>query len=142
MFKRKRKVRYAVIGLGRISQDAVLPAFRKAQKNSELTALVSGDPKKLQVLGDHYSAPHRRLYSEFEELLEQKLVDAVYIATPNHLHRNIMETAADHGIHVLCEKPMAVSSEDCLSMIRAAEENHIRFMTAYRDWETDRKSFV
>jgi glucose-fructose oxidoreductase len=59
-------------------------------------------------------------------------VDAVYIALPNHLHREYTERAARARVHVLCEKPMAVTEEDCLAMIRAAEENEVKLMVAYR----------
>lgn len=126
------KIRYAVVGLGHIAQTAVLPAFANALDNSVLTALVSGDEKKLKTLGKKYNINKLYRYSEFEECLRNKEVDAVYIATPNFYHRNIMETAGKYGIHVLCEKPMAITTEDCLSMIQVAEQNHIKLMVAYR----------
>lgn len=133
MFSRpKEKIRYAVVGLGYIAQVAVLPAFKNAKSNSVLTALVSGDKEKLKRLGEKYNVDKRYLYSEFEECLKRGEVDAVYIATPNFYHRNIMETAAKFGVHVLCEKPMAVTTEDCLSMISQAEKNNIQLMIAYR----------
>lgn len=130
--KPKQKIRYAVVGLGSIAQTAVLPAFKNARKNSKLVALVSGDKEKLQRLGEKYKVDKLYLYSEFEQCLRNNEVDAVYIATPNFYHRNIMETAAKFGVHVLCEKPMAVTTEDCLSMISEAEKNNIQLMVAYR----------
>ena len=83
----KEKVRYAVVGLGNIAQHAILPAFKKAKVNSELVALVSGHREKLDALGDLYQIEKRYLYSEFEECLKRKEVDAVYICTPNAHHR-------------------------------------------------------
>ena len=130
--KPKSKIRYAVVGLGHIAQSAVLPAFRNARRNSKLVALVSGDKEKLERLGDKYKVEKRYLYSEFEQCLRSGEVDAIYICTPNFYHRNIMETAAKYGVHVLCEKPMAVTTEDCLSMISEAEKNNIQLMIAYR----------
>ncbi|MFL5785202.1 MAG: Gfo/Idh/MocA family protein [Bacteriovoracaceae bacterium] len=130
--KPKEKVRYAVVGLGYIAQTAVLPAFRNARKNSKLVALVSGDKEKLKKLGEKYRVEKRCLYSEFEDLMKSGEVDAIYIATPNFYHRNIMETAAKYGVHVLCEKPMAVTTEDCYSMISEAEKYNIKLMIAYR----------
>jgi glucose-fructose oxidoreductase len=132
LLKKKEKIRYAVVGLGYIAQTAVLPAFRNARKNSRLVALVSGDKEKLKKLGEKYHIEKRYLYSEFEDLMKSGEVDAVYIATPNFQHRNIMETAARYGVHVLCEKPLAVTTEDCYSMINEAEKNGIQLMTAYR----------
>jgi predicted dehydrogenase len=128
----KKEIRYAVVGLGYIAQVAVLPAFKNAKENSRLVALVSGDKEKLKILGEKYNVEKCYLYSEFEECLKSDEVDAIYIATPNFYHRNIMETAAKYGVHVLCEKPMAVTTEDCLSMIQMAEKNHIQLMIAYR----------
>jgi len=125
------KVRYAVVGLGHIAQVAVLPAFAHTE-NSELTALVSSDAEKLEKLARKYKVRGRYSYQEFDECLESGAVDAVYVALPNHLHREYSERALRRGIHVLCEKPMAVTEEDCLSMIRAAEENQAKLMVAYR----------
>ena len=132
LLRKKEKIRYAVVGLGYIAQTAVLPAFRNARKNSKLVALVSGDKEKLKKLGEKYRIEKRYLYSEFEELMQSGDVDAIYICTPNFFHRNIMETAARYGVHVLCEKPLAVTTEDCYSMINEAEKTCINFMTAYR----------
>jgi predicted dehydrogenase len=128
---RAEKVRYAVVGLGHIAQVAVLPAFAHAE-NSELTALVSDDPEKLEKLGRKYKVTGRYSYEQLEECLGSGMVDAVYIALPNHLHREYTERAARSGAHVLCEKPLAVTEEDCLSMIRVAEENQVKLMVAYR----------
>jgi glucose-fructose oxidoreductase len=125
------RVRYAVVGLGHIAQVAVLPAFAHAE-NSELVALVSDDPEKLAKLGRRYKVQNRFSYDQYDDCLRSGLVDAVYITLPNHLHREYSERAARAGVHVLCEKPMAVTEEDCRSMIRAAEESRVKLMVAYR----------
>jgi len=127
----QQKIRYAVVGLGHIAQVAVLPAFAHAE-NSELAALVSNDPEKLDKLGRRYKVKERFSYDQYDECLRSGIVDAVYIALPNHLHRSYTERAAQAGVHVLCEKPMAVTEEDCLSMIRTAEEHGFKLMVAYR----------
>jgi glucose-fructose oxidoreductase len=127
----QKKIRYAVVGLGHIAQGAVLPAFAHAE-NSELAALVSDDPEKLEKLGRKYKVKTRFSYEEYDDCLRSGVVDAVYIALPNHLHREYTERAARAGVHVLCEKPLAVTEEDCLAMIRAAEENGVKLMVAYR----------
>jgi predicted dehydrogenase len=127
----RQKVRYAVVGLGHIAQVAVLPAFAHAQ-NSELAALISDDPEKLEKLGRRYKVKARFSYDRFDECLRSGVVDAVYIALPNHLHREYTERAARAGVHVLVEKPMAVTEEDCLSMIQVTEENGVKLMVAYR----------
>ena len=130
--KEKRKVRYAVVGLGYISQIAVLPAFAHARENSELAALVSGDPKKLKQLSRKYRVEHTYLYEQFADCLKNGEIDAVYIALPNHMHRAYTEAAARAGVHVLCEKPMAFEEADCESMIATTKEAGVKLMIAYR----------
>jgi len=125
----KGKVRYAVVGLGHIAQIAVLPAFKSAG-NSELFALVSGDSDKLKKLGKKYRLRHLYSYEDYGRALSN--IDAVYLALPNHLHREYAVRAAAAGVHVLCEKPMAVTMEDCQAMIEAARQNHAKLMIAYR----------
>ena len=124
------KVRYAVVGLGYIAQNAVLPSFAHARRNSSLHAIVSGNTQKLNELGDKYRVPVRASYDEYERCLQE--VDAVYIATPNSEHANFAVRAAKAGKHVLCEKPLAVTHDECRRMIKAAKEADIKLMTAYR----------
>jgi predicted dehydrogenase len=126
-----RKVRYAVVALGHISQVAVLPAFAHAA-NSELAALVSDDPDKLRILARRYEVPVVASYDDLEAAIAEGEVDAVYIALPNHLHREYAVRAAKAGAHVLCEKPMAVTESDCVKMMDAADENGVKLMIAYR----------
>lgn len=127
-----RTIRYAVIGLGHIAQSAVLPAFANAASNSELTALVSGDPQKLDQLSKQYNVPHTYSYAQYDECLASGVIDAVYIALPNSMHRAYAVRAAEAGIHVLCEKPMAISEDECNAMIDAARQHDVKLMIAYR----------
>jgi glucose-fructose oxidoreductase len=128
----KNKIRYAVVGLGYISQIAVLPAFAHAHENSEVTALVSGDSTKLRELSRRYRIANTYSYEQYEECLKSGVVDAVYIALPNHLHRSYTEAAARAGVHVLCEKPMAFEESECQAMIKATEKAGVKLMIAYR----------
>jgi len=128
--KSSRKIRYAVVGLGHLAQVAVLPAFKSA-KNSQLVALVSDDAEKRKKLGKQYGVDRVSSYKEYENCLSQE-VDAVYIVLPNHLHKEYAVRAAKMGVHVLCEKPMAVTVKDCQAMIDAAEGNGVKLMIAYR----------
>jgi predicted dehydrogenase len=128
----RKKIRYAVVGLGYISQIAVLPAFQNAAKNSELVAFVSDDPEKMRELGEKYNVNLMYSYEEYEECLRTGNVDAVYIALPNHMHAEYSIRAARAGVHILCEKPMAVTEEECREMIQAAKENNVKLMISYR----------
>lgn len=123
-------VRYAVVGLGHIAQVAVLPAFRHARRNSRVVALVSDDRAKRRAVSKQHRIEHTYSYAEYEACLEQ--VDAVYIALPNSLHAEYTVRAAKAGVHVLCEKPLAVTVEECEQMIDACEEHRVKLMVAYR----------
>ena len=127
-----RKIRYAVVGLGHIAQVAILPAFAHAHPNSTLVALVSDDPEKLRKLSRRYGVRYIYSYDDADELFESGKIDAVYITLPNSMHREYTERAARAGLHVLCEKPMAVSSEDCARMIEVTRQNGVKLMIAYR----------
>jgi glucose-fructose oxidoreductase len=128
----KRKIRYAVVGLGWIAQEDALPAFSHSNENSELVALVSGDSTKITDLSQKYGVKHSYSYEDYDQCLTSGEIDAVYIALPNHLHCEYSVRAAQAGIHVLCEKPMAVTEEECNRMIQAAQDNQVKLMIAYR----------
>lgn len=130
--RRSRVIRYAVIGLGHIAQAAVLPAFAHARRNSRLAALVSGEQRKLKFLGRRYGVERLCGYDGIDSLFASGEIDAVYIALPNNLHKDFTIRAAHAGLHVLCEKPMAVTARDCEQMIRATEKANVRLMIAYR----------
>ena len=123
-------IRYAVVGLGHIAQVAMLPAFAHARRNSRLTALVSGNPKKRRIVGRKYRVDQTYSYDEYEACLEN--VDAVYIALPNSMHAEYTIRAARAGVHVLCEKPMAVTADECQLMLDACREHRVKLMIAYR----------
>ena len=128
----KRYIRYAVVGLGHIAQVAVLPAFGNARRNSRLAALVSDDAVKRKELSAKYGVERTYSYAQYDECLKSGAIDAVYIALPNHLHCEYSVRAAQAGVHVLCEKPLAVTEDECLRMAQAAREGQVRLMTAYR----------
>jgi len=130
--KARQQIRYAVVGLGHIAQESVLPAFSNATANSELAALYSDDPQKLKTFGRTYGVEHLYDYEEFEQGLREADIDAVYIALPNHLHEEYTVRAAREGVHVLSEKPLAVTPGQCRKMISECRRNDVKLMTAYR----------
>jgi predicted dehydrogenase len=126
------KIRYGVVGLGHIAQVAILPAFAHAGENSELRAIFSSDPEKLEKVGKRHDVPVRASYDDFDEVCSSGEIDAVFIALPNDLHRDFTERAARAGVHVLCEKPMASSASDCEAMMKACSTAGVKLMIAYR----------
>ena len=127
----ERPIRYAVVGAGWIAQSAVLPAFHHARR-SRLVAIVSSDWTKRRELAERYGIERTYSYEDYDACLRSGEVDAVYIALPNSMHREYTERAARAGVHVLCEKPMAVTEEDCRAMIDATDAAGVKLMIAYR----------
>ncbi len=126
-------VGYALVGLGAISQQAVLPAFGHS-KNARLVAVVSGDLEKARRLAREFGAGRHYSYEEFAACLNNPEVEAVYIATPPGEHAKYAIAAARANKHVLCEKPLATSVDECRRMVLACREQGVRFMTAYRKY--------
>jgi predicted dehydrogenase len=127
----RKKIRYAVVGLGHLVQKAVLPAFKNA-RDCELAAIVSGDKTKLRQLAKLYGVERAYTYHQYDECLRSGAIDAVFIGLPNHLHCEYSVRAAHAGMHVLCEKPMAIDEDECRRMIAASKKSNTKLMIAYR----------
>lgn len=124
-------IRYAIVGLGDIAQEAVLPGFQHAS-NSKLCAFVSGNTDKLYELGREYDVHTLCDYQDYDELLSSGKIDAVYVSTPNTFHTTYVERALENGVHVLCEKPFTAKEEECRHLINLAFTKNVKLMVAYR----------
>src|SRR4051812_33758505 len=120
------QARYAGAGLGHIAQSAILPALAHAKRNSALLALVSRHERKRSELGRRYGVRTLHDYDEFDDLVDSGEIDAIYLATPNSEHMRFALRAAESGVHVLCEKPLALTEEDCEAMIDTARVNDVK----------------
>jgi predicted dehydrogenase len=125
------KVRYAVVGVGWIAQSVFLPGVEHTG-NSEVVALVTGHEEKAARVGEQYGIAKVYTYDELDTLLASGEIDAVYLATPNFEHVEYAVKSLSAGIHLLLEKPMAISVEECQRMIDAAHASGAKFMVAYR----------
>ena len=126
----KQKVRYAVVGLGWISQ-VFLPGVEHTG-NSVVTALVTGHAEKAEKLGEKYGVSAHYAYDELDDLLASGTIDAAYLALPNFDHVEYAVKLLEAGVHLLLEKPMAVSVKEGERMIAAAEKGKAELMVAYR----------
>jgi len=128
-----RKLGYAIVGLGYYATRMIMPQFANST-HSGLTALVSGTPAKLAQYGAEYKIPERSRYSyaDFDRIRDNPDVDIVYVVLPNSMHAEYTIRAARAGKHVLCEKPMAVSSAECEAMIAACRAAGRKLMIGYR----------
>lgn len=125
------KVRYAIVGLGDISQRALMPTVAHTH-NSEMVALVTGDPQKAKELCKEYKIKDSYSYEQFDAMLQSKTVDAIYLATPNWRHAEFAVPALKAGVHVLLEKPMEVTKEKCEEILEAQKQSKAKLMVAYR----------
>jgi glucose-fructose oxidoreductase len=126
-----KQIGYAVVGLGEVAARGVLPALARASETSRLVAVVAGDRARAQSLAqEHRAAAYH--YDEFRQCLQREDVNAVYLALPAAMHCDYAVEAARAGVHVLCERPMAVMADECRRMIRTAQTNRVKLMVAYR----------
>jgi predicted dehydrogenase len=128
-----KRIGYAVVGLGSISQVAVLPAFANSKK-ARLIAVVSGDKAKAAKYAQQFGASQACTYDEFSRCLENPQIQAVYIATPQGEHEKYAIAAAKAGKHVLCEKPLAATVQQARRMVDTCRRHSVLFMTAYRKY--------
>ena len=129
----KRKVGYAVVGLGELALEQILPAFALCESSAPV-ALVSGHKDKAEKVAAHYGIDPKNIYDyqSFDTIKDNPAIDAVYIVLPNSMHREYTERGFAAGKHVLCEKPMAPTSADCRAMIDAGRKAGKKLMIAYR----------
>jgi predicted dehydrogenase len=123
----KVPVRLGVIGVGAISQLAHLPVLSK-MRGAQLVALCDNDGAKARALADRFDVPDA--FTDIEELLEYDELDAVVVATPNHLHEAHVLSALAAKVHVLCERPLALTSRGVERIIAAANRADLKVHVA------------
>lgn len=139
-----KRVGFAVIGLGRLTTEELLPAFGSTKK-ARVVALVSGSPEKASVLAAQYGVPANAVYSydQMDKLKDNPAIQCVYIVLPNSMHKEYTLRAAQAGKHVLCEKPMAISSDEARAMISGVKDAGKLLMIAYRcQYETYNRKLI
>jgi predicted dehydrogenase len=121
-------LKWGLIGTGDIARRRVAPALVDLP-SCELLAVSRGRPELAEPFAREFGVP--RWYANWQDLLNDKEIDAVYIATPVHLHAAQTIAAANSGKHVLCEKPMAMNPHECEEMIAACRANNVKLGVAY-----------
>jgi predicted dehydrogenase len=121
-------VRWGLVGAGDIAEKRVAPALVTANR-SELVAVSRRRPQLAEEFARRFGA--RRWHADWRELVRDDEIDAVYVAAPVQLHAPITIAAAEAGKHVLCEKPMALSVDECDRMIRSTDAAGVQLGIAY-----------
>jgi predicted dehydrogenase len=129
----QRKLGYAIVGLGSYGLGVIIPQFKHC-RDSRLVALVSGDAAKARLVAADYGVPERNLYDyrNFDSIRGNPDIDIVYVCLPVAMHAEYTIRAAQAGKHVLCVKPMALSSAECEAMIAACAKAGRKLMIGYR----------
>lgn len=122
------KIKWGLVGCGDISRKRVAPAINELDI-CELVAVSRADVTKVESFANEFGA--KRWYAEWPDLLNDDEIDAVYISTPVFLHAQQVIAAADAGKHILCEKPMAMNTNECDLMIESCEKNNVKLGIAY-----------
>jgi len=117
-----------VLSTANIGRSAVNPAIQSS-RNGTLVAVASRDGARARAFAAEWGIP--RHHDGYDALLEDAEIDAIYIPLPNHLHAPWTIRAVEHGKHVLCEKPLALSAAECREMERAASANGVKLMEAF-----------
>jgi predicted dehydrogenase len=124
----KRKVKWGILGAGLIANDCVAPAIQKAD-NAELVAIYARSPEKANNFAKRHNV--QRYYSKKPDFLADKEIEAVYVSTPNSFHCDDVIASARSKKHVLCEKPMATSIEECMKMVNNCKQANVKFAVAF-----------
>jgi predicted dehydrogenase len=123
-----RRVRWGVLSTANIGRWAVNPAIQ-ASRNGELVAVASRDTNRARSFAQEHGIP--RWHGGYQALLDDSGIDAVYIPLPNSLHAEWTVRAAAAGKHILCEKPLAVTTAEAEAMGAAAERHGVLLMEAF-----------
>ncbi len=130
---KKKSLGVALVGLGYYSAELLAPALQQT-KNCHLAGIVTGTPAKTVEWQKKYGIPEKNCYNyeNFDQIANNADIDVVYIVLPNALHHPFTLRAAAAGKHVWCEKPMAMSVQECTEMIKACADNKVYLQIGYR----------
>jgi predicted dehydrogenase len=128
-----KKLGIALVGLGSYATNQILPALENSPY-WQLTGIVTGTPSKVPKFRDKYKIKEQNIlnYQNYDNLKNCPDIDVVYICLPNSMHPEFTIRAAKAGKHIICEKPMANTVEECEAMLKACEQNKVKLGVGYR----------
>ena len=127
-----KKLKVAIIGCGGIANGKHMPSLSRLD-NVEMVAFSDIEMEKAEKAAAEYGSEDAKVYEDYKELLLDKEIDVVHVCTPNISHAEISIAAMEAGKHVMCEKPMAINSEEAKSMVEAAERTGKKLTIGYNN---------
>jgi glucose-fructose oxidoreductase len=129
----KNKLGVALVGLGGYSEGQLAPALQLTE-HCYLAGIVTGTKEKEKKWVDKYNIPAKNVYNyeNFDQIAQNKAIDIIYIVLPNSMHKEYVIRAAKTKKQIICEKPMALSAEDCQTMIEACKTHNVKLSIGYR----------
>lgn len=127
------KLGIALVGLGNYAGGQLAPALQETE-HCYLAGIVTGTPSKIDKWKSKYDIPDKNVYNyeTFDSIKDNPDIDIIYVVLPNSMHAEYVVRAAKAGKHVICEKPMAITVEDCDKMIAACKEAGKMLSIGYR----------
>lgn len=131
--KNKDKLGIALVGLGGYAGGQLAPALEHTE-HCYLAGIVTGTPSKIPTWKEKYNIPDANIYNydNFDSIKDNPAIDIVYIVLPNNMHAEYTIRGFAAGKHVICEKPMAITVEDCDKMIAAGKKANKLLSVGYR----------
>ena len=130
---KKESLGIALVGLGSYSEYQLAPSLQETT-HCHLAGIVTGSPEKARKWTAKYDIPKGSIYNyeNFDDIINNKDIDVVYVVLPNSMHADFCIRAAKAGKHVICEKPMAISVKECDAIIEACKANNVKLSVGYR----------
>src|SRR5205807_6472375 len=125
------KVKVGLVGLGEIAQIVHLPILQEYSDHFEIAALCDISQELLAALGERYHLPSEHCYSNYHDLAAQRDLDAVQVLNSDEYHTDSALAALQHGKHVLVEKPMCLTRQEAVAIIKARDEAGVQVMVGY-----------
>lgn len=128
-----KKLGLALVGLGSYSTYQLAPSLLETE-HCYLAGIVTGTKEKEAIWSNNYNIPKKNIYNyeNFDSIAKNDDIDIIYVVLPNSMHADFCIRAAKAGKHVICEKPMAISVEECDAIINACKEYNVKLGVGYR----------
>lgn len=124
----ERKLRWGILGTAKIASKSVIPGLKRGNL-CDVRAIASRTEDKAKTVANQFALP--KYYSTYEQLLDDPEIEAIYIPLPNHLHVEWSRKALEAGKHVLCEKPLALHTEEVQELIKLRDETKLKIGEAF-----------